>query len=69
MRTKGLTVGKQAVVSADVFISYQLGLGYLANNGVKAEERVQNDAKVLTRTRMLWVTLNSGEDLGGRLVL
>ena len=68
MSMQGLTVGKHAAISVEVFLSHRLGLLNTTTQMCK-NDSAHKDTEVLTRTRMLWVALVSGEDLVERLFL
>ena len=56
-------MGKQSEIRVGMWGSHQLGSYERAAHPCKMEERVQKVRKVDTRVRMLWVVLDTGEDL------
>ena len=69
MSRKGLIKGKHTLIRPVVYTNHQLGLWKRARVMLKMQDRVWKHMKVFTKSRMLWVALDSVEGLGDTLAL
>ena len=69
MSRKGLIKGKHTLIRPVVYTNHQLGLWKRARVILKMQDRVWKHMKVLAKSRMLWVALDSAGGLGDTLAL
>ena len=69
MSRKGLTIGKHAMIIAEVFTKKTSILSKIAKIILHKKVRMLKKIKVNTRRRMVLVALDSGEDMEEMLVL
>jgi hypothetical protein len=69
MSRKGLTVGKHAMITAEVFTKKTSILSKTAKIIAQMKVSMLKKIKVVTRRRMVLVALDSGEDMEEMFVL
>ena len=69
MSRKGLIKGKHTLIRPVVYTNHQQGLWLRARVMLKMQDSVWKHMKVLAKSRMLWLALDSAEGLGDTLAL